>query len=154
MLPALNLSRTSVAGIPIQCLSPEAGGKAQLQVWGAVTCQDLFVRESFKALCLGESGIEQSEKKKKLFPSRPLPPDKTSVRAAACLCETQAGASVWPRAHQLHRKPPCSLAGYVNASVLCKPDFIHRTVTLSPSRHMGGEQSDCLIRILTRWRNG
>lgn len=66
---------------------------------------------------------------KKMFPSHPLPPDKTSVRAAACLCETQAGASVWPRAHQLHRKPPCSLAGYVHASVSCKPDFVHRTVT-------------------------
>lgn len=64
MLPASNLSRTSVAGIQTQCPSPEAGGKAQLQVWGAVTCQELFVRESFKALCLGESRIEQSGKKK------------------------------------------------------------------------------------------
>lgn len=54
-----------MAGIWTQCLSPEAGGKAQLHVWGAITCQELFVRESFKAVSSAAmSGIQQNEKKK------------------------------------------------------------------------------------------
>lgn len=68
MLPPSHLSRACVAGIWTQCLSPEAGGKAQLQVWGAVACQELFVRGSFEALCLGVmSGTKQSEKKKIVY---------------------------------------------------------------------------------------
>lgn len=63
MLSPSYLSRTSVTGIWTHSLSPEGGGKDQLQVWGAFTCQVLFFRESFKALCLGVmSEIEQSEK--------------------------------------------------------------------------------------------
>ena len=128
MLPPLYLSRTSRARVWTQCLSPEAGGKAQLQVWGALTCQENFVGDTFEALSLGGmSGIEQRENN--LFPSPPLPPAKTSVPAAACLCEAPTGAVLRPRAHQLHGMPPCSLAGYVSAAVSCKPDFVHRTVT-------------------------
>ena len=128
MLPPSYLSRTSRARVWTQCLSPEAGGKAQLQVWGALTCQENFVGDTFEALSLGGmSGIEQRENN--LFPSPPLPPAKTSVPAAACLCEAPTGAVLRPRAHQLHGMPPCSLAGYVSAAVSCKPDFVHRTVT-------------------------
>lgn len=110
MLPPSYLSRTSGARIWTQRLSPEVEGKAQLQVWGALMCWENFIRDTFEALCLGGmSGIEQRENN--LFPSPPLPPDKTSVPAAACLREAPAGAGLRPQAHQLHRMPPCSLAG-------------------------------------------
>lgn len=128
MLPPSYLSRTSGARFWTQCLSPKAGGKVQLRVWGALTCQQSFVRDTSEAPCLGRmSGVEQRENN--LFLSPPLPPDKTSVHAAACLREAPAGAGLWPRAHQLHGMPPCSLAGYVNAAASCEPDFVHRTLT-------------------------
>lgn len=128
VLPPLYLSRTSGTRIWTHHLSPEAGSKAELQVWGALTHHENLTRDTFKAVCLGGmSGMEQRQNN--FFPPPPLPPDKTSVSAAACLREAPAGAVLRPRSHQLHGMPPCSLAGYVNAAVLCKPDFLCRTVT-------------------------
>lgn len=66
-------------------------------------------------------------KRKNLFPS-PLP-DKASVPAAPCLRKAPSGAGLWLQPHQLHRMPTCSLAGYVNVAMPCKPDVVHRTVT-------------------------
>lgn len=54
------MSRTSEARICTWHLSSGAGGESQLQVWGALTCQENFIRDTFEALCFGgTSGVKR-----------------------------------------------------------------------------------------------
>lgn len=115
-------------GSGLSAWAPRQGAKLSCRFGVHLPAERISSKDTFEALCLGGmSGVEQRENN--LFPSPPLPPDKTSVPAAACLREAPAGAGLRPQAHQLDGMPSCSLAGYVNAAMLRKPDFVHRTVT-------------------------
>lgn len=119
-----------MAGIWTQCLSPEAGGKTQLHVWGADTCQELFVRESFKAVCSAAmSGIEQNEKKEincfLLLLCLQIKPLYEQLHAYV---RHQLGQVYGPELISSTGGLPAHLLG-MSTSMSCQPDFTHRTVT-------------------------